>query len=26
MCGGIPPAAAWTSLHLFEHEVMPAFA
>jgi alkanesulfonate monooxygenase SsuD/methylene tetrahydromethanopterin reductase-like flavin-dependent oxidoreductase (luciferase family) len=26
MCGGIPPDLAWTSLRLFEHEVMPAFA
>jgi alkanesulfonate monooxygenase SsuD/methylene tetrahydromethanopterin reductase-like flavin-dependent oxidoreductase (luciferase family) len=26
MCGGIPPELAWRSLHLFEHEVMPAFA
>lgn len=24
MCGGIPPELAWQSLHLFEHEVMPA--
>jgi alkanesulfonate monooxygenase SsuD/methylene tetrahydromethanopterin reductase-like flavin-dependent oxidoreductase (luciferase family) len=26
MCGGIPPALAWKSLRLFEHEVVPAFA
>jgi alkanesulfonate monooxygenase SsuD/methylene tetrahydromethanopterin reductase-like flavin-dependent oxidoreductase (luciferase family) len=26
MCGGIPPELAWSSLRLFEHEVMPAFA
>jgi alkanesulfonate monooxygenase SsuD/methylene tetrahydromethanopterin reductase-like flavin-dependent oxidoreductase (luciferase family) len=26
MCGGIPPALAWKSLQLFEHDVMPAFA
>ena len=26
MCGGIPPDLAWSSLRLFEHEVMPAFA
>jgi alkanesulfonate monooxygenase SsuD/methylene tetrahydromethanopterin reductase-like flavin-dependent oxidoreductase (luciferase family) len=26
MCGGIPPEPAWSSLRLFEHEVMPAFA
>ena len=26
MCGGIPPELAWESLHLFEHEVLPAFA
>lgn len=26
MCGGMPPALAWSSLHLFEHEVLPAFA
>ncbi len=26
MCGGIPPELAWQSLHLFENEVMPAFA
>ncbi|HEX3796917.1 MAG TPA: LLM class flavin-dependent oxidoreductase [Acidimicrobiales bacterium] len=26
MCGGIPPELAWTSLRLFEHEVLPAFA
>ncbi len=26
MCGGIPPELAWTSLRLFEREVMPAFA
>jgi len=25
MCGGIPPAMAWKSLHLFEHGVLPAF-
>ena len=23
MVGGLPPAAAWESLHLFEHEVLP---
>ena len=23
MMGGIPPALAWESLHLFEHEVLP---
>jgi alkanesulfonate monooxygenase SsuD/methylene tetrahydromethanopterin reductase-like flavin-dependent oxidoreductase (luciferase family) len=23
MAGGLPPAAAWESLHLFEHEVLP---
>jgi alkanesulfonate monooxygenase SsuD/methylene tetrahydromethanopterin reductase-like flavin-dependent oxidoreductase (luciferase family) len=26
LCGGIPPELAWSSLRLFEHEVMPAFA
>jgi alkanesulfonate monooxygenase SsuD/methylene tetrahydromethanopterin reductase-like flavin-dependent oxidoreductase (luciferase family) len=26
MCGGIPPELAWSSLRLFEHEVLPAFA
>jgi alkanesulfonate monooxygenase SsuD/methylene tetrahydromethanopterin reductase-like flavin-dependent oxidoreductase (luciferase family) len=26
MCGGTPPELAWTSLRLFETEVMPAFA
>ena len=26
MCGGIPPALAWTSLRLFEHEVIPALS
>jgi alkanesulfonate monooxygenase SsuD/methylene tetrahydromethanopterin reductase-like flavin-dependent oxidoreductase (luciferase family) len=26
MCGGIPPELAWTSLKLFEHEVLPAFS
>jgi len=26
LCGGTPPALAWSSLRLFEHEVMPAFA
>ena len=26
MCGGIPPELAWSSLRLFEREVMPAFA
>jgi alkanesulfonate monooxygenase SsuD/methylene tetrahydromethanopterin reductase-like flavin-dependent oxidoreductase (luciferase family) len=25
LCGGIPPELAWTSLRLFEHDVMPAF-
>jgi alkanesulfonate monooxygenase SsuD/methylene tetrahydromethanopterin reductase-like flavin-dependent oxidoreductase (luciferase family) len=25
LCGGIPPALAWTSLHLFEERVLPAF-
>ena len=25
LCGGMPPDLAWESLHLFEHEVMPAF-
>ncbi len=24
MCGGIPPELAWSSLRLFEHEVLPA--
>jgi alkanesulfonate monooxygenase SsuD/methylene tetrahydromethanopterin reductase-like flavin-dependent oxidoreductase (luciferase family) len=26
LCGGMPPELAWSSLHLFEHEVLPAFA
>jgi alkanesulfonate monooxygenase SsuD/methylene tetrahydromethanopterin reductase-like flavin-dependent oxidoreductase (luciferase family) len=26
MCGGIPPELAWSSLRLFETEVLPAFA
>jgi len=26
MCGGIPPDLAWSSLRLFENEVLPAFA
>ncbi|ONH59631.1 luciferase [Frankia sp. CcI49] len=26
MCGGMPPEAAWSSLRLFEHEVLPRFA
>ena len=26
MCGGIPPELAWSSLRLFEQEVLPAFA
>jgi alkanesulfonate monooxygenase SsuD/methylene tetrahydromethanopterin reductase-like flavin-dependent oxidoreductase (luciferase family) len=26
MVGGIPPDAAWTTLHLFEHEVVPALS
>ncbi len=26
MCGGMPPDLAWSSLHLFETEVLPAFA
>ena len=26
LCGGIPPALAWPSLHLLETRVMPAFA
>ena len=26
LCGGMPPDLAWSSLRLFEHEVMPAFA
>jgi alkanesulfonate monooxygenase SsuD/methylene tetrahydromethanopterin reductase-like flavin-dependent oxidoreductase (luciferase family) len=26
MCGGTPPELAWSSLRLFEREVMPAFA
>lgn len=26
LCGGIPPELAWSSLRLFEHEVLPAFA
>ena len=25
MCGGIPPELAWSSLRLFEHQVIPAF-
>lgn len=25
LCGGMPPELAWSSLRLFEHEVMPAF-
>jgi alkanesulfonate monooxygenase SsuD/methylene tetrahydromethanopterin reductase-like flavin-dependent oxidoreductase (luciferase family) len=25
LCGGMPPDLAWTSLHLFEHQVLPAF-
>ena len=25
MCGGIPPDLAWSSLRLFEHQVLPAF-
>jgi alkanesulfonate monooxygenase SsuD/methylene tetrahydromethanopterin reductase-like flavin-dependent oxidoreductase (luciferase family) len=25
MCGGMPIELAWSSLHLFEHEVLPAF-
>jgi hypothetical protein len=25
-CGGIPVELAWSSLRLFEHEVLPAFA
>ena len=25
LCGGMPPELAWSSLHLFEHEVLPAF-
>jgi hypothetical protein len=25
LCGGMPPDLAWTSLKLFEHEVLPAF-
>jgi hypothetical protein len=25
LCGGTPPDLAWTSLRLFEHEVLPAF-
>jgi alkanesulfonate monooxygenase SsuD/methylene tetrahydromethanopterin reductase-like flavin-dependent oxidoreductase (luciferase family) len=25
LCGGIPPDLAWSSLRLFEHEVVPAF-
>ena len=24
LCGGMPPELAWSSLHLFEHEVLPA--
>jgi alkanesulfonate monooxygenase SsuD/methylene tetrahydromethanopterin reductase-like flavin-dependent oxidoreductase (luciferase family) len=26
LCGGMPPELAWSSLHLFETEVLPAFA
>jgi alkanesulfonate monooxygenase SsuD/methylene tetrahydromethanopterin reductase-like flavin-dependent oxidoreductase (luciferase family) len=26
LCGGMPPDLAWASLHLFEHEVLPAFS
>jgi alkanesulfonate monooxygenase SsuD/methylene tetrahydromethanopterin reductase-like flavin-dependent oxidoreductase (luciferase family) len=26
LCGGMPIELAWSSLHLFEHEVLPAFA
>jgi hypothetical protein len=26
LCGGISPELAWSSLRLFEHEVLPAFA
>ncbi len=26
LCGGIPPDLAWSSLRLFENEVMPALA
>jgi alkanesulfonate monooxygenase SsuD/methylene tetrahydromethanopterin reductase-like flavin-dependent oxidoreductase (luciferase family) len=26
LCGGIPPELAWSSLRLFENEVLPAFA
>jgi alkanesulfonate monooxygenase SsuD/methylene tetrahydromethanopterin reductase-like flavin-dependent oxidoreductase (luciferase family) len=26
LCGGMPPDLAWTSLRLFEHDVLPAFA
>ena len=26
LCGGIPPELAWSSLRLFEDEVVPAFA
>jgi hypothetical protein len=26
LCGGVPPAMAWESLHLFEHEVLPRLA
>jgi alkanesulfonate monooxygenase SsuD/methylene tetrahydromethanopterin reductase-like flavin-dependent oxidoreductase (luciferase family) len=26
LCGGMPPDLAWSSLRLFEHEVLPAFA
>ncbi|MCW2749898.1 MAG: Luciferase-like, subgroup, partial [Aeromicrobium sp.] len=26
MCGGTPPELAWSSLRLFEHEVLPRFA
>jgi alkanesulfonate monooxygenase SsuD/methylene tetrahydromethanopterin reductase-like flavin-dependent oxidoreductase (luciferase family) len=26
LCGGMPIDLAWSSLHLFEHEVLPAFA
>jgi hypothetical protein len=26
LCGGMPPELAWSSLRLFESEVLPAFA
>ncbi len=26
LCGGMPPELAWPSLHLLEHEVIPAFS